>query len=96
LNFIEVYLFLQLLDFLTTMIGLRIGATEGSPFIAWMMSLTTPMIGLAVAKGLALAWGALVLIRAKPKAMIWANYLFAVVVVFNLHSLAVTLAHLGY
>ena len=84
MNYLEVFFLLQFLDFISTMIGLRLGAAEGSPFIAWLMRSSDPLTGLAVAKLIAFAWGALCLVRRKPLAIQMANYLFAGVVSWNL------------
>lgn len=84
MNYIAIFVLLQLLDFLTTMAGLRIGANEASPFIAWMMRLTTPFAGLMIAKCIALGWCALCLYRRKPFAIRLANYFFGAVVLWNL------------
>ncbi len=84
MNYLEVFFLLQFLDFVSTLIGLRLGGAEGSPFIAWLMRSTDPFTGLAVAKVFAVGWGALCLIRHKPLAIRMANYVFAGVVSWNL------------
>jgi hypothetical protein len=85
MNYLEVFVLLQFLDFLSTLFGLRLGAAEGSPFIAWLMRSTGPLIGLLGAKFLAFAWCALCLVRRKPFAVKLANYFFAGVVSWNLY-----------
>ncbi len=47
--YIEVFIYLQLLDFITTLIGMRLGLGEASPFIRWLMHVG-PAAGLAVSK----------------------------------------------
>jgi len=84
MNYLEVFFLLQFLDCIGTLIGLRLGAVEGSPFVARLMRSTDPLTGLAVAKLIAFAWGALCLVRRKPFAVQMANYLFAGVVSWNL------------
>ena len=37
-NYLVAFLYLQLLDFLTTMVGIRVGLAESSPFVRWMMN----------------------------------------------------------
>jgi hypothetical protein len=91
MNYLEVFAVLQLLDLLTALIGLRVGANEASPFIAWMMRLMTPLAALTVAKCIAFGWCALCLYRRKPKAIHIANYFFCGVVLWNLwHISALT------
>ena len=56
----------QALDFVTTLIGLHLGAGEGSLFISWLMSATNPVAALTIAKGVGFAWGGYCLLRRKP------------------------------
>src|SRR5665213_2579784 len=41
---------LQLLDFLTTLIGFRLGASEASPFIVKLIHPTSPALGVGASK----------------------------------------------
>ena len=43
----QVFIYLQLLDLLTTLIGLRLGAAEASPFIRVLMHVG-PVAGVAL------------------------------------------------
>lgn len=45
-NDLAAFLYLQLLDFLTTMVGIRVGLAESSPFICWMMNWNTGILWL--------------------------------------------------
>lgn len=51
---VYIFLYLQALDFLTTLIGFRLGASEASPFIAKLIYLSTPAAGVAASKLLGL------------------------------------------
>ncbi len=84
MNYVEVFVLLQSLDMLTTLVGQRVGASEASPFIAWLMRLTTPLLGLVIAKCIAFGWAGYCLHRRKPFAIVLANYFFAAVVIWNL------------
>jgi hypothetical protein len=53
----QVFIYLQLLDLLTTLLGLRLGAVEASPFVRLLMH-AGPAAGIAASKVLALALGA--------------------------------------
>ena len=80
---IQVFLYLQLLDFLTTMVGFRIGAGELSPFTRWLM-LWGPIAGVALSKLIAILLGGLCIWRRRGRVISWANYYFACVVTWNL------------
>ena len=47
---IQVFVYLQVLDYLTTMVGFRLGASEVSPFIAKLIHLSSPAIGLGLSR----------------------------------------------
>src|ERR1043166_7934857 len=70
---IQVFLYLQLLDFLTTMVGFRIGAGELSPFTRWLM-LWGPIAGVALSKLIAILLGGLCIWRRRGRVISWANY----------------------
>jgi hypothetical protein len=90
-TYIEVFVLLQVLDFLTTLVGLRLGAAEMSPFIAWLMRLGGPLAGLTAAKLIGLGLGGLCLWLRKPRAIQLANYYFAALVSWNMwHILVLT------
>ncbi|MCL5746200.1 MAG: hypothetical protein M1541_20095 [Acidobacteria bacterium] len=93
MNFVEAFVLLQALDFVTTLIGLHLGAGEGSLFISWLMSATNPVAALTIAKSVGFAWGGYCLLRRKPVAIKMANYLFAGVVLSNLWQIGSLLAH---
>jgi hypothetical protein len=80
---IQIFLYLQVLDFLTTLIGMKIGLSEVSPFIRWLMQ-TDPAIGLALSKLIALVLGGLCLWLNKRHLVRWMNYWYAGLVVWNM------------
>lgn len=86
LNQIEIFLFLQLLDFMTTLIGLRLGGTELSPFIRWMMSFDV-VLGLGSVKLLGVVMGGYCLMTKRYRVIGWVNIIFALLVVWNLHNI---------
>ena len=79
----QIFIYLQLLDLLTTLIGLRLGALEGSPFIRVLMH-AGPVAGVALSKLLALALGALCIYCRKYRLIQWASYWYGGLVVWNL------------
>lgn len=80
---LSVFFALQALDVLTTMLGLRAGAHEGSFFISQLMRLG-PLPALLLAKlfATALVLGALLIKRARL--VVFLNFWFAAVVTWNL------------
>lgn len=75
--------YLQVLDFITTIIFMKLGVQEANPLVNRIMYLWG-VWGLIVMKLMALAI-LLVLWRKKmPKIVIWSNYLYMAVVIWNL------------
>jgi len=72
-----------LLDFITTILGMRLGAAEASPFIR-MLAHLGPSLGVALSKVLALGLGAVCVWLKKDRILNWINYWYAALVVWNL------------
>ena len=83
---LEVFFFLQLLDFMTTLVGLRMGGTEMSPFAGWLMKYDA-VFGLTVVKLIGFALGAYCVAAKRMEVLLKVNYIFAVIVVWNLHNI---------
>lgn len=81
--YIEVFLYLQLLDFITTLIGLQLGLGEASPFIRWLMQLG-PAAGLALSKLVAFVLGGACIWFKRRHLLRWINYWYAGLVVWNM------------
>ena len=79
----QIFLYLQLLDLLTTLVGFKLGAAEASPFIRMLMHLG-PAAGVIASKVLALGLGALCVYTDKPHVIRWISYWYAGLVVWNL------------
>ena len=80
---VQLFLYLQLIDALTTLLGFRVGLTEGSPFVRMLVQLG-PSAGLVADKvfavllaGLCVWWGRARMIR-------WINYWYAALVAWNI------------
>jgi hypothetical protein len=84
---LELFVYLQLLDFLTTWIGLRLGLAEASPFIRHLMQFG-PAAGLAASKLLALALAGLSVWLNRRNVVRWINYWYAALVVWNMALIA--------
>jgi len=90
----EIFLYLQLLDFLTTMVGLKIGLREISPFIRQIMQFD-PTLGVAISKLVAVGLGAYCIWAHRERIIRWVNYGYAGLVVWNLYIILLGLARTG-
>jgi len=81
--YVQVFIYLQVLDFLTTLVGFRFGAGEASPFIRMLMHFG-PAAGVAASKILALALGAVCVALQKSHLLRWISYWYCGIVVWNL------------
>jgi hypothetical protein len=80
---IGLFLGLQILDVLTTMVGLHFGAQEGSSFIGHLLE-SGPLTGLIVSKILAAGLAAFAVFLNKKRVLVFLNFWFAAVVAWNL------------
>ncbi len=81
---VQVFVYLQLLDFLTTMVGFKLGAHEVSPFVAKLIHTTSPALGVAASKMVGLAIGGICVATNRVRLLSLANYWYAALVVWNL------------
>lgn len=86
---IYIFVYLQLLDFLTTVAGFRLGAHEASPFIAKLIHASSPVMGLAASKVLGLAMGGVCVATNKLRLVGWINYWYAGLIVWNLSIIVI-------
>jgi len=84
---IELFVFIQVLDFVTTLIGIRMGGTEMSPFVRWMMEFH-PVGGLTAVKILGFSMGGFCIWSHRVKVLTWVNYVFGGIVIWNLYNIA--------
>jgi len=82
---IEVFLYLQVLDILTTLIGFSLGNSEASPFVRLMVR-WGPLNGLLASKILAVSLATACLLLRRRKLIHWINYWYAAVVAWNLYT----------
>jgi hypothetical protein len=80
---VGMFLVLQILDVLTTLIGLRLGAQEGSTFIGHLLQ-TGPLSGLLISKILAAGLAAIAVFLNRKRLLVFLNLWFAAVVAWNL------------
>ena len=79
----QLFLYLQVLDLLTTLVGLRLGLQEVSPFVRHLMRLD-PTVGLLASKVLAVVLGGYCLWTQRHRLIGWINYWYAALVAWNL------------
>ena len=79
----QVFIYLQLLDLLTTLLGFRLGAAEASPFVRMLMHAGS-LNGVVVSKILALGIGAVCVYTRRSHVIRWISYWYGVLVVWNL------------
>ena len=80
---LSVFVFLQVLDILTTLIGLRLGAGEASAFIGRLMHMGV-VPALMISKILAVILVLIALRGRRARIVVLANIWFAAVVTWNL------------
>ena len=80
---LQVFLYLQVLDFLTTWVGFRLGLSEASPFVRILMEVG-PVEGVLFSKAIALMLGAYCVWRGRFHVIHWINYWYAALVIWNL------------
>jgi hypothetical protein len=86
---LALFVALQMLDILTTVMGLQMGAGESSTFIGRLMRVD-PMAALLVAKLFAAALVAIALKMRRPRAVVFLNFWFAAIVSWNLAMIVIT------
>jgi len=86
---LTLFVALQSLDILTTLIGLQMGAAEGSMFVSRLMH-AGPVAALLIAKILAVFLVAVALRLRRPRIVVILNYWCAIVVTWNLMMIAIT------
>jgi Domain of unknown function (DUF5658) len=82
---IEVFLYLQVLDILTTLIGFSLGNSEASPVVRLMIR-WGPLNGLVISKLVAVIVASACLLLRRRKLILWINYWYAAVVAWNLYT----------
>jgi len=79
---LQIFLYLQLMDVLTTWLGFRLGLGEASPFIQFLMRMG-PLLGLLASKMVAVGLGAFCVWRRRFKVISMINYWYAAIVMWN-------------
>jgi hypothetical protein len=87
MTYVEMFVLLQVLDFMTTLIGMRMGGTEMSPFISWLVQVTNPVTGLTMVKLLGFGMAGFAMWTRRNRLVHLVNYLFAAIVLWNLFNI---------
>jgi hypothetical protein len=90
---LQIFVYLQILDLLTTLIGFKLGASEASPFIRVLMH-AGPTTGVILSKVVALGLAGLCVYTKKMHLIKWASYWYGVLVVWNLSIMLTATGHL--
>jgi hypothetical protein len=88
----QVFLYLQVLDFLTTLAGLKLGAVEVSPFVRALIHFG-PVAGVAVSKLVAVFMAGLCVWLDKAHLIRWVSYWYAALVVWNICIILASAPH---
>jgi len=90
---IQIFVYLQLLDFLTTVAGFKEGANEVSPFIVKLIHSSSPLLGLVASKVIGLIVGGICIGLNRVRLIGWINYWYAGLVVWNLCVILIAQRH---
>jgi hypothetical protein len=83
---IEIFFLLQILDFMTTLVGIRMGGSEMSPFARWLMQFDT-VAGLMAVKLIGFGLGGVCIWFRRARVLTWVNYIFAGIVLWNVYQI---------
>jgi hypothetical protein len=83
---VQTFVFLQLVDLLTTIMGLKWGSQEFNPFIRSLMQVGL-LEGLLACKLLVLVLAGVMIWYERVRVLLVVNYIFAALVIWNLVQL---------
>lgn len=89
--YLQAFVYLQLLDFLTTMIGLRLGLSEASPSIRPFIEPLGMALAVGISKVIAFALAGICLATGRNHLIRLINYWFATLVVWNMMLIVIVL-----
>jgi len=79
----QMFLYLQVLDFFTTLIGFKLGLAEASPFIRVLLQ-CGPIVALLLSKAAALVLAGACILLHKHHLIRWVTYWYAGLIAWNL------------
>src|SRR3954463_11081612 len=83
LEYLKLFIYLQILDVLTTLIGFKVGAAEVRPAVRWMVHSLSPLAGLAISKLIAAILAGFCIALKKRQVIRRISYWYAILVVWN-------------
>lgn len=86
---VKFFIYLQILDFLTTLVGFKLGVPEASPFVRTLMHYG-PGFAVAASKIMAISLAGLCIALNRTHLVRWVNYWYAALIVWNLCSILVS------
>ena len=89
-GWLSVFLYLQVLDVLSTLIGFSLGNTEASPFVRLLIR-WGPVAGLALSKAVAIGLAAVCFAFKRTALIRLINYWYAALVIWNLYTVLTVL-----
>jgi hypothetical protein len=90
---LAIFAYFQMLDILTTVVFLLHGVKEANPLVKFaLVAAPTPLLGLLLVKGIAVALGIFCCVRGRAKLLTRMNIFFAFLVSWNLVALIVSSA----
>jgi hypothetical protein len=89
----QIFVYLQILDFFTTLIGFKLGLAEASPFICALLQFG-PVLALMLSKLTALALAGACIAMHKHYLIRWISYWYAGLIAWNLCTILAG-AHCG-
>ena len=90
-GFVQAFVYLQLLDFLTTMIGLRLGLSEASPTVRPFVDPFGMTVAVGITKAVAFVLAGFCLYTRRDHLIRLINYWFAGLVVWNMMLIIIVL-----
>jgi len=84
--YVQLFIYLQILDLLTTLVGFKLGASEASPFIRSLLHFG-PVVAVTLSKFVAIALAGLCIALNRRYLVRWINYWYAALIVWNLCSI---------
>jgi hypothetical protein len=86
---VQLFLYLQVLDLLTTLVGFKLGISEASPFVRSLMHFG-PGIAVAASKVAAVTLAGICMALNRSYLIRWINYWYAALIIWNLFSILVS------
>jgi len=87
------FLYLQLLDLLTTIAGLTYGMHEINPVVRYAMGFGNPLVALSLFKLVAIPVGLICVYRNRLGLLVFANVVYSCVVISNIVNLIIFSSH---